>query len=267
MFFHMLPLYSRIMFVGITALECLLAIMLLRWDAWKRYPVVSAYLTWQGVGGAANLLIALFGPMMAYVYVYYVVNTLLNLIAFAAALELYYKIFDPRLGLFAWGRRHVVIIMSVSLAIALLLGSLLAARNGGSLTRTMGTLNEIMSVALWATFTIILIYSRSLGFTWRPRAAGIAMGFILYRTVAVVCIFIAARLSFGAGLIANQVEMAAEFLAVAWWLGVFWGEEKFPQAVISAQVDEEFPRAAIPGQVEETPSQYGNSMETVARML
>ena len=36
MFFHLIPLYSRIMFIAITALELFLAIMLLRWDAWKR---------------------------------------------------------------------------------------------------------------------------------------------------------------------------------------------------------------------------------------
>jgi MFS family permease len=254
MFFQRIPLYSRIMFIGITALECLLAIMLLRWDAWKRYPVMSAYLTWQGVSAAANLLIALFGTIMTYVYVYYLSNILLNLIAFVAALELYYKFFDPRLGLFAWGRRHVVIIMSISLALAILLGCLLAARNGGSFTRTMMTLNAIMSVTLWATFSIILIYSRSLGFTWRPRAAGIALGFILYCTVAVVCIFIEARWSLKVAAIANQVNMAAEFLAVAWWLGVFWGDENIRQT-------------AIPTQAEEMPPPYGETLETVARML
>jgi hypothetical protein len=58
MFFDSIPLYSRILFIGITALECFLAVMLLRWDAWKRYPAMSVYLTWQAVGGVTNLLIA-----------------------------------------------------------------------------------------------------------------------------------------------------------------------------------------------------------------
>lgn len=238
MFFHNIPLYSRILFIGITALECFLAIMLLRWDAWKRYPVMSVYLTWQAVGGAANLLIARFGAAMPYFYTYYVVTILAHLIAFAVALELYYNIFDPRIGLFAWGRRHVVIIISVSSAMAIALGNLFAARNGGSLTRTMVTVNEVMIVALWATFCILLTYSRSLGFAWRPRVAGIAMGFVLYLTVKVICLFISARFSLGTALIANQVGMAAEFLSVAWWLGVFWGEEKFPEEATSEQVEE-----------------------------
>lgn len=267
MFFRSITLYSRILFIGITALQCFLAIMLLRWDAWKRYPVMSVYLTWQAVGGLAGLLIALFGAGMPYFYTYFVVTILLNLIAFAVALELYYKICDPRIGFFAWGRRHVVIIMSVSLVIALTLGRIFAARNGGSLTRTMSTVNEVMGVALWATFCFLLIYSRSLGFTWRPRVAGIAMGFILYRIVSVTCIFLAARLSFNTGIMANQVEMAAEFLAMAWWLGVFWGEEKFPPTLISAQVEEKFPPAAVYGQVEEMPGRYGKNVEAIARML
>ena len=257
MFFHVIPLYSRIMFTGITVLECLLALTLLRWDAWKRYPVMSLYLTWQAVGAAASLLIAYFGAAMPYFYTYYVVTIVANLIAFAVALELYYKIFDPRIGFFAWGRRHVVIIMLVSLAVAIMIGSLFAARNGGSLTRSLATVDEVMSVALWATFFIILIYSRSLGFTWRPRVAGIAIGFIVYRTVALICLFIAVRFSLGSALIANQVEMAANFLLVAWWLGVFWGEEKFPEKAISAQVVE------MPSQS----SQYGKTLETVARMM
>ena len=238
MMFNNIPLYSRILFIGITALECLLAIMLLRWDAWKRYPVMSVFVTWEAIGGAAALFIARFGAPMSYFVAYYVVIVLANLIAFAVALELYYKIFDPRIGLSAWRPRHVVIIVSVSLAVAITLGLLFAARNGGSLTRTMATVNEVMSVALWATFCTLWIYSRSVGFTWRPRVAGIAMGFILYLTVSVICIFISARFSLSAALIANQVEMAAEFLLMAWWLGVFWGEEKLPEEDISEQVEE-----------------------------
>jgi hypothetical protein len=257
MFFHVIDLYSRIMFTSITVLECLLALMILRWDAWKRYPVMSVYLTWQAAGGAASLLIAYFGAMMPYFYAYYAAIIGANLIAFAVALELYYKIFDPRIGFFAWGRRHVVVIMSLSLAIAIMIGSLFAARNGGSLTRSLATVDEVMSVALWASFFIIFIYSRSLGFTWRPRVAGIAIGFIVYRTVALICLFVAVRFSLGAALIANQVEMAANFLLVAWWLGVFWGEEKFPEKAISAQV------AQMPNQS----SQYGKTLETVARLM
>jgi len=254
MFFHSISLYSRILFIAITALQCFLAIMLLRWDAWKRYPVMSVYLTWLAIGGAANLLIGLFGTAMDYFYTYYVVTLLGNLAAFAVALELYYKIFDPRFGLFAWGRRQVVIIILVSLAVAITLGLLFAARNGGSLTRTMTTVSEVMIVALWATFCALWIYSRSLGFTWSPRVAGIAMGFILYLTVSVICIFISTRSSRSAALLANQVEMAAEFLSMAWWLGVFWGEEKVPEEAISEEV-------------EETVARYRKTVEEAAQML
>jgi len=254
MMFNSLPLYSRIVIIFITFLECFLAIMLLRWDAWKRYPVMSVYLTGQGVAGVACLLIAYFGAAMLLFYVSHVVTILLNLIAFAVALELYYKIFDPRIGLSAWRPRHVVIMISASLGVAIAFGLLLAARNGGSLTRTMATVNEVMSVALWATFCTLWIYSRSLGFTWRPRVAGIAGGFILYLTVAVICIFISARLPLSAALIANQVEMAADFLSLAWWLGVFWGEEKLPEEAISEQV-------------EETVARYSKTVEEAAQLL
>lgn len=242
------------MFIGITAIECFLAVMLLRWDAWKRYPVMSAYLTWQGVGGLAGFLLGCFGAAMPWYYTNYAVIMLLHLIAFAVALELYYKIFDPRIGLFAWGRRHVTIIISVSVAMAIMIGGLLAARNGGSLNRTVMTVEEVLKVALWATFCTLWIYSRALGFTWRPRVAGIARGFIFYLTASVICLFISMRFSLSTAMIANQVDMAAEFLTVAWWLGVFWGEEKLPET-------------AIPTQVEEMPAQYAETVETVARMM
>ena len=237
MFFHAIPLYSRILFIGITALECFLAIMLLRWDAWRRYPVMSAYLTLQGIGTLATLLIARFGAAMPYFYTYFATTFFLNLVAFAVALELYYKIFDPKFGFSAWRPRHVVIMISVSVGVAITLGLLFAARNGGSLTRSMMTVEEIMNVALWATFCTLCLYSRSLGFIWRPRVAGIAMGFIFYLTVTVICRSIAMRFSFSAGMIANQVSPAAEFLTIAWWLGVFWGEEKLPQASMSELVE------------------------------
>jgi len=254
MFFHLIPLYSRIMFIGITALECFLAIMLLRWDAWKRYPVMSVYLTVQGLGGLPVLLLGCFGAAMPFYYTNYAVVMLVHLIPFAVALELYYKIFDPRVGLFAWGRRHVVIIISVSVAMAIMIGSLLAARNGGSLNRTVVTVEEVLKVALWATFCTLWIYSRALGFTWRPRVAGIAMGFIFYLTASVICLFISMRFSPSVALIANQVDMAAEFLLVAWWFGVFWGEEKLPEA-------------AVPEQVKETVVRYRKNVEAAARLL
>lgn len=256
MFFHLIPLYSRIMFIGITAIECFLAIMLLRWDAWKRYPVMSAYLTWQGVGGLVVFVLACFGTVMPFYYTNYGVLILLHLIAFAVALELYYNIFDPRIGLSAWGRRHVVIIISVSVAVAIMIGSLLVVRHGGSMHRTIVTVQEILKVALWATFCTLWIYSRALGFIWRPRVAGIAMGFIFNLTASVICLFISMRFSLSTAMIANQVNMAAEFLTMAWWLGVFWGEEKPAE-----------PEAAISEQVEETVAKYTKNMEEAAQML
>jgi hypothetical protein len=258
MVFHLIPLYTRIMFIAITVLECFLALMLLRWDAWKRYPVMSAYLTVQGVGGLAALLTVYFGTKMLSFYTNYGVAILVRLIAFGVALELYYKIFDPRIGLFAWGRRHVVIIISVSLGVAITLGFLFAARNGGSLSRKVMTLEAIMSVALWATFCTLSIYSRSLGFIWRPRVRGIAMGFILYLTASVICNFIAMRFSYSAGMIANQVGPAVEFLVMAWWLGVFWGEEK---------PEEKLAEEATPRQIDEMVAKYIRTVEETARQL
>jgi hypothetical protein len=80
------------------------------------------------------------------------------------------------------------------------------------------------------------------------------MGFVFYLTASVVCLFVTARFSLTVALIANQVYMAAEFLTMAWWLGVFWGEEKPPQSIISTQV-------------EEMSAQYGETVEALARML
>ena len=148
----------------------------------------------------------------------------------------------------------MVIMISVSLGVAITLGLLLTARNGGSLTRTMVTMEQVMNVALWATFCTLWIYSRSLGFTWRPRASGIAMGFILYLTISVICVYVRARFSLGAALIAKQVGMAADFLSLAWWLGVFWGEEKLPEEDISVQV-------------EETVARYSKTVEEAAQLL
>lgn len=251
-----LPRFSVIVWISITVLEYSLALMLLRWGGWKRYPVMSVYVTWQAVGGSAILLIAWLGrPMsLSYFVAYYVVTFLANVIALAVAFELYYKVFDPRIGLSTWRPRHVVIMISVSLAMAITLGLLLAARNGGSWTRTMVTMEEVASVALWASFSILLIYSRSLGFNWRPGPAGIAVGFVLYLTISVISVFIRARFSPGAALIAGQVGMAAEFLSLAWWMGVFWGEEKLPEA-------------ATPEEVEEIVAKYIQTVETAARLL
>jgi hypothetical protein len=57
-------------------------------------------------------------------------------------------------------------------------------------------------------------------------------------------------------MIANQVDMAAEFLTMAWWVGVFWGEEKLAE-----------PEAATSEQVEETVAKYTKTMEEAAQML
>jgi len=194
--------------------------------------------TWQAVGGLISLLIARFAQPMSYYVAYYVVTIVASVIAFAVAVELYYKVFDPRIGLAGWEPRHVVIMISVSLGMATTLGLLLAARNGGSLTRAMVTLEQVLSVGLWATFFILLIYSRLLGFTWRPRPKGIAIGFFLYLTVSAISIFGRARFPVGIAVIASQVGMTAEFLSWAWWLGVFWGAEELPEAATSEQAEE-----------------------------
>jgi len=252
--FDAIPRFSLILWISITVLENFLAIMLLRWDTWKRYPVMSFFVTWQAVGGLIALLIARFGPPMSYFVAFYVVTILANVIAFAVALELYYSVFDPRIGFFAWGLRHVVIMISVSVCMAITLGLLLTARNGGSWTRTMVTMEQVTSVALWATFCILWIYSRSLGFTWPPRSAGIAVGFVLYLTISVISVFIRARLSLGAALIAGQVGLAAEFLLLAWWLGVFWEKKKLPEA-------------ATPEEIEVVVARYKETVEAAARLL
>ncbi|HEY7405013.1 MAG TPA: hypothetical protein VIB39_15920 [Candidatus Angelobacter sp.] len=252
--FEVFPLFSRIMMISSTVLECCLALMLLRWDAWKRYPVMSVFVTWQALGGLAALLIARLGSPMTYFAAFYVINILGSIVAFAVAVELYFNVFDPRIGFAAWKQRHVVVIISVSLVVAITVGLLLAARNGGSLTRTMVTVEEVLSVALWATFCALLIYSRSVGFTWRPRPAGIATGFMLYLTVSAVSVLVRARFSLAAALIAGQVGMAAEFLSLAWWLGVFWGEERLPKAVTYEQVGE-------------TMANYRRISEAAARLL
>jgi hypothetical protein len=122
----------------------------------------------------------------------------------------------------------------------------------------MATMEQVMSVALWATFCTLWIYSRSLGFTWRARASGIAVGFILYLTISVICIFIAARSSLGAALVAGQAEMAVDFLSLAWWLGVFWGEEK---------LEEKLAEEATPGQVDDMVAKYIRTVEEAARLL
>jgi hypothetical protein len=48
--------------------------------------------------------------------------------------------------------------------------------------------------------------------------------------------------------------MAAEFLSLAWWLGVFWGEERLPKAVTYEQVGE-------------TMANYRRISEAAARLL
>lgn len=258
MLFNAFPLFSRIMWISATVLECFFALMILRGDGWKRYPAMSLFVTWEGLGSLTALIIACFETTTSYMAYFYTANGVIlfaDVIAFAVALELYYKVFDPRLGIAAWRPRHLVIIISVSLLVAITVGFLWTARNGGSLTRTMMTMQEVMNVALWVTFCSLVVYSRSLGFTWRPRPAGIATGFILYLTVTVVAIFVGARFSLGAAGIANQVAQAAEFLAAAWWLGVFWGEE------------EKLPKAAIFEQDEEMMAKYRETIQVTARLL
>ena len=118
----------------------------------------------------------------------------------------------------------------------------------------MVTMEQVMGVALWATFCILVVYSRLLGFRWRPRPKGIAIGFVLYLTIAVISVFVRARFSLAAGFIAGQAGVAAEFLSLAWWLGVFWNEEKLPET-------------ATPEQVEERVAKYRETVEAATRLL
>jgi hypothetical protein len=52
--------------------------------------------------------------------------------------------------------------------------------------------------------------------------------------------------------------MAVDFLSLAWWLGVFWGEEK---------LEEKLAEEATPGQVDDMVAKYIRTVEEAARLL
>jgi hypothetical protein len=224
-----LPIPYLVAWLTTTALQWFVVFCLVRWRTFRIYPFFSLCVAVQATGGFAGLLAAWTapgpGPSMTYFAVFYLTAIVSGVATLFAAGEVCAKVFGPRIGIPDWIRLRLALFIGMSLAAVVAINVVWSALNGGHLTRAMVTTEQSLTVMGWAVFSILWVYSHRLGISWHPRVAGIVLGYVLYLSIAIACVFVRARWPGAAAEIAGLVGMLAYLASLVTWGKTMWGPE------------------------------------------
>lgn len=171
-------------------------------------------------------------PARAYFWAYYVTSLMCLIIMAISAVEIYRKVFGPRISLPGWIPRSVAIWLCLSLVACAVPIVLLRPVNGSAynvaLSAAQSGLMAMLCVALW----IVIGYARWMRFYWRPWTAGIAGGLVLCLTVNTVTFFLGGILRSAAAVdLAQNVGQISYLLCVGWWGWTLWEKEPAPEEI------------------------------------
>jgi hypothetical protein len=215
-----------------------LACVLLRKGRAPNFPAFRAYLYVYAFGCAAIFLVAALLPGMAYAVAYYFLTLSVDIVVFFVAHEIYRKVFGPRMALPKFVPERTAAMMAISFTASAFLSVTLRATNGGSWTRYLVTIEQVLTAAAFATFWILFTYSRSLRITWPKRVWEIWIGFALFLTVSVIAVFVRARASATFAIAADRTAQIADLLAVVWWTWRLRSKEEIVVALTTEEVRE-----------------------------
>lgn len=207
--------------------HAILIIRLQTIQAEQHIPAFVAYNYGCLIAGLASAFTTALGtPMLAY-WSYISFSVAISLLTMLVALEIYIKVFGPKIAVPDWVPRRVATMVASAVGLALTV-AILGPVNGGPLTRSIERLEFGTGLTLMATFVILLGYSRALHYTWRKQHAGIALGFVLYLSTTLISIYVRARFPLQAARASYDAGMAAYLGTVVFWLVTAWGRIELP---------------------------------------
>src|SRR5260370_16714137 len=139
--------------------------------------------------------------------------------------------------------RRIALNLLVMLSSWTLLAPLLRPTVSGPYTRIALTGEQMMYGALAGTFGVLILVSRKLGITWRPRIAAIVRGLAVILIVNLAMAFLQSHIHGGMMRTANAVAQIAYFLSYLYYAWCFFYNEQpvpgtAPPELISALAKE-----------------------------
>lgn len=226
-----------VLFVIGTFAQLAVICLLVRHKSFRIYPMFALCLSCQLSSGMAALIAFKSSPTV-YMAVYYFGSISSGILMLLAAGEVCAHVFGPRIGIPQWAQKRLALFIGMGVATAVLIHSLWRPLNGGQWGRTFNGLELDLAITAWAVFSILWIFSRSLGISWRPRLQGIVLGFVLYLSIDVAMVFVRARWPREAIGIAGQIGLIAYLLSLAVWGKTFWAAEPVRESATDEMMEE-----------------------------
>jgi hypothetical protein len=215
-----LPTLSIVLWIATLIGQAVLALLVCR-SKTDRHPAFRLYTLIYAVGDIGAFIVGGLMAPTAYVLIYMITTIAGNLVTFFVAQEAYAMVFGPPAAVPPRVPFKTKAMIGTAFSLAITVGAVLHAINGGMLTRYLVTVEQVMSIGAWAVFMILLTYSRNLRILWPAQIAGISAGFILYLTVNIAAVLCRAVGSLHVAAIAGQVGQAAYLVTCIWWIGCF----------------------------------------------
>lgn len=227
--FGTLPFVAVYLSLAILLLQFLLASIVRRHKMESRYPAFSAFAYTMLAKGIVVFLIARLGTNAAYTRAYYFSATVSSILVAMCAVEVYFKVFGPRIALPVWAFRNTVILMPAAMVSALIVAGVFRSLQGDLAARALWTAQQAIFAIVLAVLGMMLLYSRHLGIAWPLRVAGIGWGFVLMMSVSFVSSVVIGRGGHVAAMVAAFATQSVNGITFAWWVWRFW--EKEPERI------------------------------------
>lgn len=238
-----LPSISLAIWLTIAVSLAFLSVVLVSARSSVRYPYFSTLIHFTTFSCYALLAVGWWASRISYFWSYYAFRVIANLLTALVAWEVYRKVFGPAIALPPATPRRIALNLLVMLSSWTLLAPLLRPTVSGPYTRMALTGEQMMYGALAGTFGVLILFSRKMGITWRPRIAAIVCGLAVILIVNLAMAFLKSHLHGGTMRTANDVGQIAYLLSYLYWAWCFLEKEQpvpssAPPELISALAKE-----------------------------
>lgn len=221
-----LPSISIAIWLAIAASLLFLSAVLVLARSGARYPYFSTLIHFTTFSCYALLAVGWWASLLTYFWSYYAFRVISDLLTALVAWEVYRKVFGPAAALPPATPRRIALNLLMVLSLWALLALLLRATVTGTYTRIAITGQQMLYGGLAGTFGVLVLYSRKMGISWRPRVAKITYGFALILIVNLVMAVVTGRTHGRLARAADDIGQIAYLFSYSYWAWCFWEKEQ-----------------------------------------
>lgn len=238
-----LPPISLAIWLTIAVCLAFLSVVLVLARSGIRYPYFSTLIHFTTFSCYVLLAVGWWASRLSYIWSYYAFRVIADLLTALVAWEVYRKVFGPASALPPTIPRRIALNLLMVVSSWVFLATVLRATVTGIYARIALTGEQMLYGALAGTFGVLILYSRRMGISWRPRVASIAHGFAVILIVNLAMAFLKSHTHGQMMRTANDVGHVAYLLSYIYWVWCFLEKEQpvptsVPPELISALAKE-----------------------------